>query len=138
MGWASDGLWLAPVPRQPLAPSHPALLRSSKLIQKSTTVYKSRVSHPQHPFFFQSSEALARAWRASGNAATTLIGSGGHCEIHSWLMLLVCLDDGSHRLLTHGVLLERGQARLPLPPVPPPHVMGGVSTRIRPLSSWSS
>ena len=51
------------------------------------------------PLFFRTSVALGRAWLDGGNRATMLLGGGGHCGVHSWYALLVCLDDGTRRLL---------------------------------------
>jgi hypothetical protein len=53
-----------------------------------------------HPFFYNSSIQLAKAWASAGNrVAETHFGSGGHCQIHSHEDIAKCLDDGTGRLI---------------------------------------
>ena len=51
------------------------------------------------PFFYRSSEALAKAWAAAGLRANTSYASGGHCATQSFDWIARCLDDATGRLI---------------------------------------
>lgn len=55
-----------------------------------------------NPYFYKSSQALAKRWTALGMKAETHFESGGHCQIHSFEEIVNCLDDGTKRLLPGG------------------------------------
>ena len=50
--------------------------------------------------FYTSSKQFVTAWNAKGNRqAETHWGTGGHCDIHSYIDIATCLDDGTGRLI---------------------------------------
>eukprot|EP00591_Stephanopyxis_turris_P003524 CAMPEP_0195520600 /NCGR_PEP_ID=MMETSP0794_2-20130614/17241_1 /TAXON_ID=515487 /ORGANISM="Stephanopyxis turris, Strain CCMP 815" /LENGTH=356 /DNA_ID=CAMNT_0040649989 /DNA_START=66 /DNA_END=1136 /DNA_ORIENTATION=+ len=54
----------------------------------------------QEPTFYTSSKQFVTAWNAKGNRqAETHWGTGGHCDIHSYIDIATCLDDGTGRLI---------------------------------------
>lgn len=70
------------------------------------------------PYFFNSSVQLANRWNASGGRVETHFAQGGHCAIQSYADIVTCLDDGTQRLLPHG--LTPPPPPSPTPPMPQP------------------
>merc|ERR1712146_509549 len=68
------------------------------------------------PGFYETSEALAKRWKAMGMKTETHFESGGHCQIHSFDVIADCLDDGTKRLFSGG---SPGPSPSPTPPSPP-------------------
>lgn len=52
--------------------------------------------------FYETSVNLASKWKELGNEAETHFSSGGHCEIHSHVDIVNCMDAGTGRLLPNG------------------------------------
>ena len=49
--------------------------------------------------FYQSSIALNMSWHTAGMRTDVAFHKGGHCATQSFLWIIRCLDDGTHRLL---------------------------------------
>lgn len=68
----------------------------------------------QDPMFYRTSVQLESRWKDMGGRAEAHWGTGGHCQIHSMLDIVMCLDDGTKHLAPNG-----GHPH-PTPPGPPP------------------
>jgi len=79
------------------------------------------------PYFYTSSLQLEKAWKQAGNKVETHYGSGGHCQFHSFAVMLNCLDDGTRRLLPNGNIPTQPPTPSSPTPSPPPTPGSGPS-----------
>jgi len=56
--------------------------------------------------FYTSSKNLVDIWQQYGNVAESHFLSGGHCQIHSYVDIVDCLDDGTGRLKQNSTSIK--------------------------------